>query len=493
LVCSIDEHRFTPENQHSFGGIKVKEPLRNSSRFESLQPETVAKLVSATADVAMVVDPGGVVRHVEFGGDRGLAQLLNGLIGRHWIDTVSPDSRAKANDLIEEAAANDDARPREINHPVASERDSVPIRYSAIRLSGSNEIIVVGRDLRNLAALEQRLTLTQQMLERDYSRLRASETRYRLLFAVTSETVIIADASNRRIVETNPAASALFGERARLTSRTVQQLFDASSQDVFLSLLAQAASSSEGGNGRCRLMDGKTDASVNVTLFRQDGASFLLLRIRPEIHTVPGAAPKEPGVDLASALDHLPDGFVMTDAFGDILSANAGFLDFTQLANEQQVAGQSLDRWLGRPGIDQANLRSMLSKDGTVRGFSTVMRGSFGASADVEISAAAIGPKRDTHAFLIRKKSAAPDLETRMKDDLPRSVEQMAELVGSVPMKDLVRQTTDIIERLCIEAALQLTGDNRASAADLLGLSRQSLYAKLHRYGMAFSEVETAD
>jgi DNA-binding NtrC family response regulator len=47
-----------------------------------------------------------------------------------------------------------------------------------------------------------------------------------------------------------------------------------------------------------------------------------------------------------------------------------------------------------------------------------------------------------------------------------------------------VRETTDVIERMCIESALMLTGDNRASAAEMLGLSRQSLYVKLHRYGL---------
>jgi DNA-binding NtrC family response regulator len=65
-----------------------------------------------------------------------------------------------------------------------------------------------------------------------------------------------------------------------------------------------------------------------------------------------------------------------------------------------------------------------------------------------------------------------------------RSVEQLTELIGRVPLKDLVREATDAIERLCIEAALELTGDNRASAAEMLGLSRQSLYVKLRRYGL---------
>ena len=46
-------------------------------------------------------------------------------------------------------------------------------------------------------------------------------------------------------------------------------------------------------------------------------------------------------------------------------------------------------------------------------------------------------------------------------------------------------QINSTIEKLSIEAALELTGDNRASAAEMLGLSRQSLYVKLRRFGLA--------
>ena len=68
--------------------------------------------------------------------------------------------------------------------------------------------------------------------------------------------------------------------------------------------------------------------------------------------------------------------------------------------------------------------------------------------------------------------------------ELPRSVAQLTELIGRVPLRDLVREATDVIEKLSIEAALELTGDNRASAAEMLGLSRQSLYVKLRRFGL---------
>jgi DNA-binding NtrC family response regulator len=63
-------------------------------------------------------------------------------------------------------------------------------------------------------------------------------------------------------------------------------------------------------------------------------------------------------------------------------------------------------------------------------------------------------------------------------------VKQLTELVGRVPLKDIVAESSELIEQLSIETALQMTHDNRALAAQLLGLSRQSLYVKLRRYGL---------
>ena len=80
--------------------------------------------------------------------------------------------------------------------------------------------------------------------------------------------------------------------------------------------------------------------------------------------------------------------------------------------------------------------------------------------------------------------SQAGCLEWRATHALPRSIEQLTELIGRVSLEDLVRQSTDVIAKLCIQAALGLTGGNRASAAEMLGLSRQSRYVKLRRYGL---------
>lgn len=138
------------------------------------------------------------------------------------------------------------------------------------------------------------------------------------------------------------------------------------------------------------------------------------------------------------------------------------------------------------------NLRSR----GIVRFFSTTVRGEHGDIAQVEISAAAVsGGCQSTLGFAIRNVGARLNMGQQASQvgtgsailagtPLSRSVEQLTELIGRVSLKDLVQESTAVIERLAIEAALELTNGNRASASEMLESSRQSLYAKMHRYGI---------
>jgi len=173
----------------------------------------------------------------------------------------------------------------------------------------------------------------------------------------------------------------------------------------------------------------------------------------------------------------------VTDPDGVIASVNASFLDMAGLVNAKAAIGANLDQWLGRAGVDFGVLKASLRDGGAVRNFSTLLRSAYGATDNVEISAVGGTEASASHlGFLIRP--AGRGAETSAPSALPRSAEEFKQLVGRVPLKELVRETSDIIEKLCIEAALELTADNRASAAEMLGLSRQGLYAKLHRFGI---------
>jgi transcriptional regulator PpsR len=144
--------------------------------------------------------------------------------------------------------------------------------------------------------------------------------------------------------------------------------------------------------------------------------------------------------------------------------------------------------------VDLSVLLSNLRQRGAVRLYATHLKSEYGTSAEVEISAVAV-PQGEPPCmgFTIRDVGRRLGSDVLLAKDLPRSADQMTELVGRVPLRDIVRETTDLIEQLCINAALQLTGDNRASAAEMLGLSRQSLYVKLRRFGMGDSAGADGD
>lgn len=405
-------------------------------------------------------------------------------LGKPWIDTVTVESRPKIDALLRDAAPGTMTRWRQVNHPSPTGTD-LPIRYATLRPQKDGPIIVVGQDLRTIAALQRRLAETQQALERDYDRLRTAETRYKLLFQLSGEPVLVVDAGTRRVTEINPAAMRLLGRpQKRVIGQDAAELFDAGSLRDLQSLFAGLRVTGQATDLVAPLAGGRGDVRVSASLFRGEGTTSVLLRLA----TLVSAAPErvEFGRGALDIIQRMPEGFVVTDAARRILTANTAFLDLTQHATEEQVRGRTLDTWLGRGETDALALFAMLRDHGSVRHFSTAMRGQYGSMEEVEVAAVSTShADQPCFGFTVRAtpRRAAP-VHAGGGHDLPRSVEQMTELVGRVSMKALVRETTDLIEKLCIEAALRITRDNRASAAEMLGLSRQGLYAKMRRYGI---------
>ena len=466
-----------------------------------LSAVVAGKLIAAAADVALILDDEGVIRDLAFGSDELLHEGYRDWLGKPWADTVTVESRPKVEALLKESRANAVPRWRHINHPSVSGAD-LPLSYSAVALPHQKargkrgaRSVVFGRDLRANAALQQRLISAQQTMERDYWRLRHMETRYRSLFQMASEAVLILDAVSGRLDEANPAALALFGAEATRSSWLLSAVFEADpSAKATASVPAMLGRVSATGHAESVVarLPGRGNLRVSASLFRQEKTAHLLVRVEPLDRPGQGAsgstASQAPSAML-QLIERAPDAFVVTDLDGLILTANRAFVDLAELATETQLRGASLDRWLGRTGVDLTVLITNLRQRGTVRLFATVMRGEYGAATEVEVSGVAV-----TEGELPCLGLTIRDVSRRLAGDgrsgvgagheMPRSVGQMTELVGRVPLKDIVRDTTDLIEQLCIEAALELTHDNRASAAEMLGLSRQSLYVKLRRFNM---------
>ncbi|MEM8876282.1 MAG: transcriptional regulator PpsR [Pseudomonadota bacterium] len=453
-----------------------------------LDDDVTGDILSAAADLVLVVDPKGIINDQSVA-DADLARDDRvSWIGQAWSDVVTPESQPKIEAIISEAQREGVSRPREINHTIVGD-DDLPMRYVAIRLGDTGRVMAFGRDLRSVARMQQRLVNAQMAMERDFARLRQAEARYRLLFQMASEPVLIIDAATQAVSEANPSACNLVDLAApKLLGRRLVQVFDPASRDSVRAQLAAASAVGQATPFQARLANGR-EVNLAVSLFRQTDQAFLLVRMSSDSAQllVRGGADRESRAVL-DVIDALPDGFVLLDDNRQIIDANSAFLDLIQIASIDQARGQSLEKWFERPGVDFNVLMSNLREHGSVRRFPTILRGDLGSLENVEIAAVSVTGTNEGFVGLVVRSVGAAARPNILVDGFPaRSVDQLSELVGHMSLKDVVRETTDVVERLCIEAALKLTSDNRASAAQMLGLSRQSLYAKLRRFGMVES------
>jgi transcriptional regulator PpsR len=466
----------------------MSEPVSRKSRAALLTREQTMSLLSTACDIALVVDSQGRIRDVSTrGGDVG-AVLGAGKrwVGRKWADLVVPDSQSKIVALI----GDGQTRPpvdaptkwRHVNYVARKSAPDTPVLHAAVSLSEDGDIIVFGRDLRTVATLQRRLTDAQFAFEAEVTRVRVAEQRYRALFQALPEPVVILDGRDARVMDANAAAQAVFDVAGpRSTARAATELVAPSARRAL-----EAAISSARGARREEILDA-SPAGRKTTL----RLSILSAGQAPDAPVFLRATPIASGDRLSSADDlgaAAPDALAATGQDGRIRRVNMAFAELAQIPTPELAAGEPIERWLGRDGVDADVLLATLRQRGAVRHYATVMRGDRGAMREVEINAQA-RPDAMGHVLAVRIVEGRMGTPPRQRDrDAGRTPAQLAELIGRVTLKELVRESTDAIERMCIEAALELARDNRAAAAEMLGLSRQSLYVKLHRYGLTEAE-----
>lgn len=453
--------------------------LKPRAILKALDSETAANLAMAGGDVSIILDAKGKIVDAS-ASVQGFPEIGE-WIGSKWVDTVTVESRPKIEEMLEAARNGDPQHWRQVNHP--ADGFDIPMRYILLGLADDKRMMALGRDMRDAANLQQRLLQAQQSLERDYMRLRQAESRYRLLFEMTPDPIMIVEAMTGRIREANMAAHEIAEAKpGSLTGKALSGLFASGARDMLTRYLGSAMSAVAPVPITLALANSDAKASLSATGFRQDGTLFMLVRLAAADRTIDDQLGGAPVLDI---LNRMPDAFVIADADMNIVAANAAFLEIAGAATLDQLRSTALGDYLGRPGVDLDLIRMQLAQHGVARNVGTIIRSASGAGEEeVEVSAVQTTGDGEHYGFSIRLVGRRLRGLSKAPQHLPRSVEQLTELVGRTSLKEIVRESTDLIERLCIEAALIHTSDNRASAAEILGLSRQSLYSKLHRYGL---------
>jgi len=432
--------------------------------------------VSLSGDIALVMDASGVIRNVAQGAGEPMAPLAKDWVGRKWADTVSHDTRAKIEHLLEEVTTTGIARRREVNHPLPAGAN-VPVAYSAVRFGPDGPVLATGRDLRAIVAIQQRFLDSQQEMERGYWRARQAETRYRLLFQVATDAVLVVDGHTFKILEGNQAAAQMFdmaGEQ--LVGRPAVDGFEERSRAAVEHLLTTARASGQSGEIRARLVGKVALTSVAATPFRADDTMRLLVRVRAVDAPDLSAALNN---TLARLVDGSSDGVVVTDSSGRVLLANPAFLSLVHLNDEAEVKGLPIMDWLGmhadRP---LATLLPQVRRDGLARGISSWIKVANARITKVEVTAALLTEgDQECIGFTIRR-SATPQQEDRSPYELNLAIQRLAGRVGHVPLATLLRDAAALTERHLIDVALARSGDDIVEAAHLLGIAAQELQAR---------------
>jgi len=300
----------------------------------------------------------------------------------------------------------------------------------------------------------------------------------------TREALVFVSVHTGNITDLNSIAATQLGRpREELVGSPLADSFSDSRKGELIVDLAEQALADR--PVAVRALQRRTGEAVDITptLFRAAGERFLLCRIEAE------EAVKVEIDSLTQLLGSLyqrgPDAILFTDQDGTILWANESLLDLIDAAHDRKVRGRSLADFLSRGSVDLRVMIDNASRAGRLRMFPTRIAGEFAEPRAVEIAVTLLpSDQGDVFGYVVRDASRSDSLRPAGTPGSDENVRSVMELVGSATLKDIVAETTDVIERMCIETAVELTMNNRVAAAEMLGLSRQSLYVKLRKYDL---------
>ena len=443
-------------------------------------------------DITLLLDDAGIIRKASLAHDLP-GESLESWLGRPWIETVGDGGSDKVRGMLDDALTSGVSAFRLVQQRFPNGTE-LPVEYSTIRLGGQSGLIAVGKNQQAVAELQSRLVATQQAREQDYWKLREVETRYRLLFDASHEAVLLIRADSLKVVESNLAA-----QRALNVSPgqdILPELVPAEA-DLFLAMLGRVREQGRAPGVMLHLGQDRSAWIIRASLMSSEPGPLFMLQLAPASGVSTVAEPVAQPTD--ALVERLPDAFLVLDAEGMILRANPAFLDLIQAGGEGAVVGERLSRWLQRPGADLSVLLATLQRHRTVRLMATSIQNESGEEVEVEISATGNDPAQPRLIGVMlrdvsrRVGGASVSAEPPPPAGLRAVLDAMDTQIGQTPLPRLVRETVEVLERHFIEAALERAAGNRTATAELLGLSRQSLYVKLNRYGLDAESVAAAE
>ncbi|NSX53465.1 transcriptional regulator PpsR [Parasulfitobacter algicola] len=449
-----------------------------------ISPEILQDVIAAASDISVVISTQGNVLSVLINPNHQSLGRLDHWENHNIRDYLRSESIPKFDQRLEEITSGLSKTDQiELNH--LDNGVEFPVRYTMHSIGTDGAILMLGRDLRPIAEIQQQLVKAQIALERDYEAQREFDTRYRVLMETTEDAFVFVSATTGKVIDLNrKAAKILGGNREDITGSAFSQAFGSVQNAAdFLTTLSETANTDAPKPIQAKTRNSNKQVMIAPKIFRVSGESVLLCMV--SVGEKSTASNETANNDFAAFYNQAVEGIIFTDKDGTITSANDAFLDMAETTALSKIKGKSLADFLSRGVIDLKVLLENAGRAGQMRLYSTKLKGEFESQTSVEISVSYLKHASvPAFVFVLRDVRRTEALREPTMPNSDTAVKSVMELVGSATLKDIISETTDVIEKMCIETAVELTRNNRVAAAEMLGLSRQSLYVKLRKYGL---------
>ena len=462
--------------------VKAKE--QSNTSLIDMDSSYFNHIINKFSDISILIDNSGLILQVSLNEEARSLGDLEQWVDKNIYDFLTLESKEKMQTQITSFSDSNKMHSTafELNHTEKGDWD-FPVRYKAYRTGKNQSLLLLGQDLRSVAEIQKRLVQSQLLLEKEYEKFRSYDTRYRVIMETSEEPLVFINGTSGKIIDANSAAAkSLHTNVYEIKNHLIDKVLGLSEAQSFLNTLKKNSVTATPCPFTIKKEGKEIEASIIPYVFRAGNELTLLCRIEAR-KTMPPMF-EEIGNALRLLYNNGGDGIVFTNSDGTIRNSNNSFLALCGAPSSEIVIGKSIANFFLHGTIDLKVIIDGALQQGKVRKYTTKLITTFGAQIPIDVSITHLGGEDSTFGFLLRDTSQYESVRDVDDTISQTAMQDIMKLVGSAPLKELVAETSDVVERLCIQTALDLTQNNRVAASEMLNLSRQSLYVKLRKYDL---------
>ena len=439
-------------------------------------------IISEFGDINIILDTRGKILQIKTPVGS-ILKNLNSWINKNIYDFLTIESKEKLNFHLTSLSDLSQSSTKwfELNH-ISENTGEFPVKYKGFKAANKKNVILIGNDLSPVAEIQKKFVNSQLALEREYSRYRSFETKYKALIEFSEEPLFLLDGVTGKILNLNDSAAKIINEkRDKLVGKSLSKFFNFKNDNEFIELLKSDEIVKNYNSNK------NIKSKFQSSIFRAENEVCIIVRLQKENEVK--VKENELNNILSKFYDNTRYGIVFTDSIGTIKYVNDSFISLCKIENQQLLIERPFSDFLARGIIDMKVLIEATLENGSTMPFKTQLISNYDIKTEIEITSTKTSINFvDYICFLIshRPNESEPETENNINENVvsEKATKKIMKLVGSAPLKDLVADTSDIVEKICIETALKMTKNNRVATAEMLNLSRQSLYVKLRKYNL---------